>query len=85
MGHHKRRNGRPNDMKRGLRLPDLGYSGTAVKHSLPAQSSQDSYRRAIHEFIEWYCSEPRLAPNRAVSGINEVNNHLFQVSGAPCP
>ena len=29
-------------------------------------SSQRSYDHAIREFIEWYCSEPRLAFNKTV-------------------
>lgn len=49
-----------------LRLPDLGQSKNAVLHSLAAASSQESYGRAINEFITWYCSEPRLAFNRTV-------------------
>jgi len=35
-------------------------------HSLAAASSQESYEHATDEFIGWYCSEPRLAFNRAV-------------------
>jgi integrase len=49
-----------------LRLPDLEMSKNAVLHSLAAASSQESYGHAIDEFIEWYCSEPRLAFNRTV-------------------
>src|SRR5271167_2261805 len=49
-----------------LRLPDLEQSKNAVLNSLAAASSQESYRRAIDEFIGWYCSEPRLAFNRTV-------------------
>jgi len=49
-----------------LRLPDLEQSKNAVLHSLAAHSSQESYGHAIHEFIGWYCSEPRLAFNRTV-------------------
>jgi hypothetical protein len=33
---------------------------------LPSISSQRSYDHAIREFIEWYCSEPRLAFNKTV-------------------
>jgi len=44
-----------------LRLPDLEQSKNAVLNSLAAASSQESYARAIDEFIGWYCSEPRLA------------------------
>jgi hypothetical protein len=44
-----------------LRLPDLEQSKTAVLNSLSSLSSRRSYDRAIRDFIEWYCSEPRLA------------------------
>jgi len=49
-----------------LRHADLEQSKNAVLHSLGAASSQQSYGRAIDEFIGWYCSEPRLAFNRTV-------------------
>jgi integrase len=49
-----------------LRLPDLEQSKSAVLNSLASQSSQRSYDHAIREFIEWYCSEPRLAFNKTV-------------------
>ena len=49
-----------------LRLPDLEQSKSAVLNSLPSQSSQRSYDHAIREFIEWYCSQPRLAFNKTV-------------------
>src|SRR6476469_9826749 len=49
-----------------LRLPDLEQSKNAVLHSLAAASSQESYGHAIDEFVDWYCSEPRLALNRTV-------------------
>jgi integrase len=49
-----------------LRLPDLEQSRTAVLNSLAAASSQELYGHAIDEFTGWYCSEPRLAFNRAV-------------------
>ena len=35
-------------------------------NSLACQSSQRSYDHAIREFIDWYCSEPRLAFNKTV-------------------
>ncbi len=53
-------------MKTTLKLPDLEQSRAAVLASLASESSQRSYRRAIDEFIRWYCSEPRLAFNRTV-------------------
>ena len=49
-----------------LRLPDLEQSKSAVLNSLASQSSQRSYDHAIRDFIEWYCSEPRLAFNKTV-------------------
>lgn len=49
-----------------MRLPDLEQSKSAVLNSLPSPSSQRSYDHAIREFIEWYCSEPRLAFNKTV-------------------
>ena len=35
-------------------------------NSLVSASPQRSYDHAIREFIEWYCSEPRLAFNKTV-------------------
>ncbi len=49
-----------------LKLPDLEQSKTAVLNSLTSHSSQRSYDHAIREFIDWYCSEPRLAFNKTV-------------------
>jgi hypothetical protein len=49
-----------------LRLPDLEHSKSSVLNSLASQSSQRSYDHAIREFIDWYCSEPRLAFNKTV-------------------
>jgi hypothetical protein len=47
-----------------LKLPDLEQSKSAVLNSLTSSSSKRSYDHAIREFIDWYCSEPRLAFNR---------------------
>lgn len=44
-----------------LRLPDLEYARTAVLNSLTSPDAQRGYRHAIDEFVDWYCSEPRLA------------------------
>jgi hypothetical protein len=49
-----------------LKLPDLEQSKSAVMNSLTSASSKRSYDHAIREFIDWYCSEPRLAFNRTV-------------------
>ncbi|MGA9982466.1 MAG: tyrosine-type recombinase/integrase, partial [Acidobacteriaceae bacterium] len=52
--------------KNVLKLPDLDYSRSAVLNSLPSLNSRRSYDHAIRDFIEWYCSEPRLAFNKTV-------------------
>ncbi len=52
--------------KRVLALPDLEQSKTAVLNSLTSRSGQRSYDHAITDFVDWYCSEPRLAFNRTV-------------------
>jgi len=49
-----------------LKLPDLEQSKTAVLNSLTSTYSQRTYEHAILEFIDWYCSEPRLAFNKTV-------------------
>jgi integrase len=52
--------------KRILALPDLEQSKAAVLNSLTSKSGQRSYDRAITDFVEGYCSEPRLGFNRTV-------------------
>src|ERR1700735_4360711 len=49
-----------------LRLPDLDQAKSAVLNSLSSHDAQRGYTHAIDEFIEWYCSEPRLSFNRTV-------------------
>jgi site-specific recombinase XerD len=49
-----------------LRLPDLDHTKAAVLNSLSSPHSRRNYKFAIEQFITWYCSEPRLALNRAV-------------------
>ena len=49
-----------------LRMPDLDQAKSAVINSLPSKESQRGYRHAMEEFINWYCSEPRLSFNKAV-------------------
>src|SRR5437879_1808410 len=49
-----------------LRLPDLEHAKAAVLNSLTSLDAQRGYRHAIDEFVEWYCSEPRLSFNRTV-------------------
>lgn len=47
-----------------LRLPDLDHAKAAVLSSLTCPDAQRGYEHAIDEFVEWYCSEPRLAFNK---------------------
>ncbi len=58
-----------------LRLPDLDHAKTAVLNSLNCTEAQRGYRHAIDEFVDWYCSEPRLAFNKTVVlGIVFISN-----------
>ena len=52
--------------KRVLALPDLEQSKASVLNSLSSESGQRTYDHAITEFVDWYCSEPRLTFNRTV-------------------
>jgi len=64
-----------------LRLLDLEHSKTAVLNSLTSQDAQRGYRHAIDEFVDWYCSEPRLAFNRIV--VLRYRSHLESRRLAP--
>jgi integrase len=55
-----------NQPKIVLRLPDLERAKSAVLNSLTSNEGRRSYCHAIDEFVDWYCSEPRLAFNRTV-------------------
>jgi hypothetical protein len=52
--------------KAKLGLPDLDHSKAAVLESLRSPESKRGYRQVIDEFIQWYCSEPRLSFNKIV-------------------
>ena len=52
--------------KRVFALPDLEQAKSAVLNTLTSKIGQRTYDHAINEFVEWYCSEPRLAFNRTV-------------------
>src|SRR5881396_729941 len=49
-----------------LRLPDLDIAKAAVINSLSCPNAQRGYRHAIDEFVDWYCSEPRLSFSKTV-------------------
>ena len=46
--------------------PRLDHAKSAVLNSLSSPHSRRNYKFAMEQFITWYCSEPRLALNRAV-------------------
>ena len=52
--------------KMKLGLPELDHSKCAVLNSLRSPESKRGYEHAMDEFIQWYCSEPRLSFNRIV-------------------
>jgi hypothetical protein len=60
--------------RRALRLPDLKHAKASVLNSLSNADAQREYRYAIEEFVEWYCSESRLAFSRPV--VTRYNAHL---------
>ena len=64
-----------------LRLPDLDHAKAAVLNSLTSPDAQRGYRHAIDEFVDWYCSEPRLAFNRIV--VLRYRSHLESRQLAP--
>ena len=43
-------------------------------NSLNSANAKRGYRHAIDEFVDWYCSEPRLALNRIV--VLRYRSHL---------
>ena len=49
-----------------LRLPDLDHAKASVLNTLSSPLSRRNYKFAMEQFIDWYCSEPRLALNRTV-------------------
>jgi hypothetical protein len=53
----------------------------AVLSSLNTADAKWGYRHAIDEFVDWYCSEPRLAFNRIV--VLRYRSHLESRQLAP--
>jgi hypothetical protein len=64
-----------------LRLPDLEAAKSAVLNSLSCPDAQRGYRHAIDEFVDWYCSEPRLSFSKTV--VVRYRMHLESRSLAP--
>ena len=67
--------------QRSLALPDHEQSKSAVLNTLTSKSGQRMYDRAIEEFVQSYCAEPRLAFNRTV--VVRCRIHLEQNQQAP--
>jgi integrase len=76
------KNKRKHTPKSVLKLPDLEQSKSAVLNSLTSHSSQRSYDHAIREFIDWYCSEPRLAFNKTVVTRYRINLEQAQYASS---
>src|SRR3989454_10831290 len=72
---------RRSSTKSVLRLPDLEHAKAAVLNSLNSNYAKRGYRHAIDEFVDWYCSEPRLAFNRIV--VMRYRSHLESRQLAP--
>jgi hypothetical protein len=66
MKQKQKRNAKGRAGKSVLRLPDLEVAKSAVLNSLSCPDAQRGYRHAIDEFVEWYCSEPRLSFSKTV-------------------
>src|SRR5215467_5442604 len=66
MKKNQKRNAKGRDAKSVLRLPDLEVAKSAVLNSLSCPDAQRGYRHAIDEFVDWYCSEPRLSFSKTV-------------------
>jgi site-specific recombinase XerD len=64
-----------------LRLPDLEHAKGMVLNSPSSAEAQRGYKHAIEEFVDWYCSEPRLAFNRTV--VLRYRTHLETRQLAP--
>src|SRR3989454_5767192 len=76
-----RRKNRRASAKSILRLPDLEVAKSAVLNSLSCPDAQRGYRHAIDEFVEWYCSEPRLSFSKTV--VLRYRSHLESRQLAP--
>jgi site-specific recombinase XerD len=67
--------------RKKLTLSELEQCKTAVLNSLGSLQSHRCYEHAIVEFIDWYCSEPRLTLNRKV--ILQYRPHLESLQLSP--
>ena len=77
------KNGQTHTAKAVLKLPDLDQAKSAVLNSLSSKDAQRGYRHAIDEFVDWYCSEPRLSFSRTV--VLKYRMRLESRNLAPAP
>jgi hypothetical protein len=83
MAKKQARKGNARVPKAVLWLPDLDLAKSAALNSLSSPDAQRGYRHAIEEFIEWYCSEPRLSFSKTV--VLRYRMHLESRHLAPGP
>jgi len=81
MKQNHKRNAKGRAAKSVLRLPDLEVAKSAVLNSLSCPDAQRGYRHAIDEFVDWYCSEPRLSFSKTV--VLRYRMHLESRNLAP--
>src|SRR5213080_3858692 len=81
MKQKEKRNAKGQAAKTVLRLPDREVAKSAVLNSLSCPDAQRGYRHAIDEFVDWYCSEPRLSFSKTV--VLRYRMHLESRNLAP--
>ena len=81
MKQKQKRNSKVPVTKSVMRLPDLEVAKSAVLNSLSCPDAQRGYRHAIDEFVDWYCSEPRLWFSKTV--VLRYRMHLESRNLAP--
>ena len=79
MKQQQKRKAKGRVAKSVLRLPDLEVAKSAVLNSLSCPDAQRGYRHAIDEFVDWYCSEPRLSVQQ------DRGRSVSDASGVPTP
>jgi len=81
MKHKPRSKRKVSTPKSILRLPNLEAAKSAVLNSLSCPDARRGYRHAIDEFVDWYCSEPRLSFSKTV--VTRYRMHLESRRLAP--
>src|SRR5713101_7214700 len=81
MKRTRRRKEKRSSAKSIVRMPAIEAAKSAVLNSLSCPDAQRGYRHAIGEFVDWYCSEPRLSFSKTV--VVRYRMHLESRSLAP--